>query len=187
MLRPCNVAQLQNKHVKVLPIRSKQDLARQPNLPPIVSRIHLDSQWALILVSCLLVFFAIFGSDLPIFLYVLQFEHAVFWGPGSRVVSHVPCSHVCQHMGIWNLCRSVFKRKDSELDLMLGWVSLFTVGFFVCSVGTSSRGVGFPCCGVGFPFVGLSFLYLWCGFFLWGGVFYSWGRFSSGVVFQFAG
>ena len=110
-------------------------------------------------------FLAIFGSDLPIFLYVLQFEHAVFWGPGSRVVSHVPCSHVCQHMGIWNLCRSVFKRKDSEMDLMLGWVSLFTVGFFVCSVGTSSRGVGFPFCVVGFPFMGLSFLYLWCGFF----------------------
>ena len=61
------------------------------------------------------------------------------------------------------MCRSVFKRKDSELDLMFGRFSLFTVGFFfVCSVGTSSRGVGFFFCGgVGFSIRGAGFLVGW--------------------------
>ena len=80
------------------------------------------------------------------------------------------------------------QRKRLRTGSHVGWVSLFTVGFFVCGVGTSNRDVGFPFCGVGFPFVGLGFLYLWCGFFICGVGFSIRGAgFSSGVVFLFAG
>ena len=92
----------------------------------------------------------------------------------------------CANTWGFGVCAVLYK-KNSEVDLMLGWVFLFTVGLFVCGVGISSRGVVFPFCGVGFPFMRLGFLYLWYVFFLWGGVFYSWGRFSSGVVFLFVG
>ena len=98
---------------------------------------------------------------------------------GSRLTSSFarpPLSRVPTH-GDLEFAPFCIQKKRFRTGSHVGWVSLFTVGFFVCGVGTSNRGVGFPFCGVGFPFVGLGFLYLWCGFFyLWGGVFYSWGR-----------
>ena len=48
------------------------------------------------------------------------------------------------------------QEKDSDVDLMLGWGFLFTVWFFICGVGISSRGVT---------------SYLWYGFFFVGWVF----------------